>query len=65
MLIMAVVLIGLFILLTATSSFWVNWWWFSSMDRRSLLTDRYIFQGLAFLIGAIAGGGAGHGRGDA
>jgi uncharacterized membrane protein (UPF0182 family) len=57
MLVAAVVIIGLFILLTATSSFWVNWWWFSSMDRRSLLTDRYIFQGLAFLIGAVIGGG--------
>lgn len=53
MLIAAAVLVGLFLLLTATSSFWVNWWWFSAMERRSLLTDRYVFQGVSFLIGAL------------
>jgi uncharacterized membrane protein (UPF0182 family) len=53
MLIAGVVVVGLFLLLTATSSFWVNWWWFSSMDRRSLLTDRYWFQGLSFVVGAL------------
>jgi uncharacterized membrane protein (UPF0182 family) len=52
MLIAAIVIVALFVLLTATSSFWVNWWWFSSMDRRSLLTDRYWFQGVSFLVGA-------------
>jgi uncharacterized membrane protein (UPF0182 family) len=53
MLIATAIIAGLFLLLTATSSFWVNWWWFSSMDRRSLLTDRYIFQGVSFLLGAL------------
>ncbi|MCC6703764.1 MAG: UPF0182 family protein [Thermomicrobiales bacterium] len=53
MLIAAAIIVGLFLLLTATSSFWVNWWWFSSMDRRSLLTDRYLFQGISFLLGAL------------
>ncbi|MGH2549109.1 MAG: UPF0182 family protein, partial [Thermomicrobiales bacterium] len=57
MLIMAGVVIAIYILMTATSSFWVDWWWFSSMDRRSLLTDRYLYQGLSFLVGAIVGGG--------
>lgn len=57
MLIMAGVVIALYILMTATSSFWVDWWWFSSMHRRSLLTDRYIYQGLSFVAGAAIGGG--------
>jgi hypothetical protein len=57
MLIVALVIIAIYVLMTLTSSFWVNWWWFSSMHRRSLLTDRYMYQGAAFLIGAVVGGG--------
>jgi uncharacterized membrane protein (UPF0182 family) len=57
MLIMAGIIIALYILMTATSSFWVNWWWFSSMHRRSLLTDRYLYQGVAFVAGLLIGGG--------
>ena len=53
MVIALLVVVAIFVLITVTSSFWVNWWWFSSMDRRSLLTDRYIFQGASFLIGAL------------
>lgn len=57
MLIMAGIVIAIYILMTATSGFWVNWWWFSSMDRRSLLTDRYLYQGVSFLAGFLVGGG--------
>ncbi len=53
MLIIAGVLIVLYILLNLTSSFWVNWWWFDSMGRRSLLTDRYVFKTVSFVIGAL------------
>jgi len=31
----------------------VLWWWFDSMGRRSLLTDRYVFKTTAFVIGAL------------
>lgn len=54
---MAGIVIAIYIVLTATSSFWVNWWWFSSMHRRSLLTDRYLYQGLSFVVGFLVGGG--------
>ena len=31
----------------------MNWWWFGSVGKRSLLTDRYTVKSLAFVIGFL------------
>ena len=45
-------LLVIYIGIMATSSFWVNWWWFDAMGRRSVLLDRYITQTASFVGGA-------------
>lgn len=54
MLVTALIFVVLFIGLFLTSNFWVNWWWFESAGYRSILTTRYLSQGLAFVIGGLA-----------
>lgn len=53
MVVTALIIVALFVLLILTSNFWVNWWWFDSAGYSSVLTTRYLSQGLAFLIGGL------------
>lgn len=53
MIVTALIFVVLFIGLILTSNFWVNWWWFESAGYLSILTTRYLAQGLAFLIGGV------------
>ncbi|MBA2521597.1 MAG: UPF0182 family protein [Chloroflexia bacterium] len=53
MLVTALIFIVLFIGLILTSTFWVNWWWYESAGYSSVLTTRYLAQGLAFMIGGV------------
>jgi uncharacterized membrane protein (UPF0182 family) len=53
MLVTALIFVLLFFGLFLTSNFWVNWWWFESAGYSSILTTRYLSQGLAFLIGGV------------
>jgi hypothetical protein len=57
MLITGAVIFLLIILLFATASFWVNWWWFGSMGFRSLLVRRYVAESVVFLVAALFAGG--------
>ena len=51
MIVTALVFVVLFIGLFITSNFWVNWWWYDSVGYLSVLTTRYLAQGIAFLVG--------------
>ncbi|MDP9368378.1 MAG: UPF0182 family protein [Chloroflexota bacterium] len=55
MLVTAVIIAGLFALVFATASFWVNWWWFDSVGYQSVLMTRYIAQLITFLLGGLIG----------
>ncbi|MGH2533854.1 MAG: UPF0182 family protein [Thermomicrobiales bacterium] len=47
------IFVVIFVVLIATSAFWVNWWWFGSVGYRSVLTTRYVAMGLAFATGGL------------
>jgi uncharacterized membrane protein (UPF0182 family) len=53
MLITAAIFIVLFIFLTMTAPFWINWLWFGSIGYRSILVTNYVGEALAFLIGGL------------
>ena len=53
MIITAVILLGLLGILYATSTFWVNWWWYDSVGYKDVLITRYVSYWAAFAIGAV------------
>ncbi len=53
MLITAGILVAVFIVLTLSAPFWINWLWFGSVGYRSILVTNYVGEGLAFLIGGL------------
>ncbi len=55
MLVTAAIIAGLFAIVFATASFWVNWWWFGSVGYRSVLVTRYVAQAVTFLLGGLTG----------
>jgi uncharacterized membrane protein (UPF0182 family) len=50
MIVAAAIILGLFLLLVATASFWVDWWWFGSIGYRQVLTTRYLSQAVSFIV---------------
>lgn len=53
MLIAAGVVVALFVILTLTAPFWINWLWFGSVGYRSVLVTNYVGQALGFVIGGL------------
>lgn len=53
MLIAAGIFVALFIVLTLSAPFWINWLWFGSIGYRSILVTNYVGQALAFVIGGL------------
>ncbi|MDQ3541004.1 MAG: UPF0182 family protein [Chloroflexota bacterium] len=53
MLIAAGIFVALFIVLTRSAPFWINWLWFGSIGYRSILVTNYVGQALAFVIGGL------------
>ncbi|MBA2246989.1 MAG: UPF0182 family protein [Chloroflexia bacterium] len=50
MIVAAIVLILLFVLLTLTAPFWINWLWFGSIGYRSLLVTNYVGTAVTFVV---------------
>jgi uncharacterized protein len=55
MLITALIIFGLLGVLFASANFWVNWWWFGSMEARDILTTGYISRAISFTIAGLLG----------
>lgn len=53
MLITAAIFVAIFIALTLSAPFWINWLWFGSVGYRSILVTNYIGEALAFLVGGL------------
>jgi hypothetical protein len=53
MIVTALVLILIFILLSVTAPFWINWLWFGSMGYRSIIVTNYVGVTLTFLAGGL------------
>jgi len=55
MIVTALVFVVLFVLLTITAPFWINWLWFGSVGYRSVLITNYVGSAVTFLvIGCLA-----------
>ncbi|MDQ3045689.1 MAG: UPF0182 family protein, partial [Chloroflexota bacterium] len=57
MLITAGVFIFLFLLITISASFWVDWWWFERIGYRDVLETRYLTRAALFLVAGILSAG--------
>src|SRR5215207_4905609 len=57
MIVTALVLAAVFAFIWLTARFWVQWWWFDSVDYQTALTTRYVSGAIAFVVAALIVGG--------
>jgi uncharacterized protein len=58
MLMAALVILLLFVLVSITAPFWINWLWYGSMGYRSVIITNYVGVTVTFLLTAILAGAA-------
>jgi uncharacterized membrane protein (UPF0182 family) len=57
MIVTAAIIGALILLLFATASFWVDWWWYDSLGYRDAYVKRYVAQAATFVVAAAIGAG--------
>ncbi|HYI24906.1 MAG TPA: UPF0182 family protein [Thermomicrobiales bacterium] len=53
MLIATLVIVGIFIFLSFTAPFWINWLWFGSVGYRSVIVTNYVGVSLTFIVAGL------------
>ncbi len=53
MLLAALVIIGVFVFLSFTAPFWINWLWFGSVGYRSIIVTNYLGVSITFILAGL------------